>query len=86
MPLDAGSVRTVLFVLLVGGVAGLSLGSRYMRDVQGVAKDASRVIKAARPAPPPPPPPPLAPPQAPPQAPLQAPLQAPPPAKARREG
>ena len=49
MPLDSDVVRTVLFTLLVGGVAGLAIGGRYMRDAQGVARDASRVIKATRP-------------------------------------
>ena len=71
MPVSKDTVRTFLGILLIGGVAGLALGSRHMREAQGLARDAGRVIKAARPpapaasAPTPPPSPPSPPPPAP---------------------
>ncbi len=39
--------RVVIGLVVVGGVAGMVFGARYMRDMQGLSKDTTRVAKAS---------------------------------------
>jgi hypothetical protein len=48
--LDRDELRVVLGLVVLGGIAGMVVGARYMRDMKNLANDAARVAKAARPA------------------------------------